>query len=381
MENESKQTIIEISPISKIKRILIFLGDFFFNFMLGFLLFGVAVTPLGKVMTDYETKSQIFANCEQEKIDILYENNLIFVEDETYKYDQHSYVYFTYDLWLSYFIIDGSEEFELGNPKFGQYEDNLVIKHYFEDIRNDLNAYYGFFRKYNDKYNYFIITETNEISLKEEYKEQLIDVFNPKSELSSVGGTLYQDIASYIFLALCGEVFNDISVNDLSSPNATRTYNENDVISTEIQKYHRTLLSVCSLISFFISTLFCYFLLPIILKSRRTVAMCAFKVNRINVGNLRLTNKLTTFIHFAYSIVFNLGYVMFLPISLVSFAYIFEFSMLASVSVVSMFFALISFIFLLFNKMSMTISDRLTNTVLITEDDLNEVYRAKGYLD
>ena len=109
--------------------------------------------------------------------------------------------------------------------------------------------------------------------------------------------------------------------------------------------------------------------------------MCAFKVNRINVGNLRLSNKLTTFIHFAYSIVFNLGYVMFLPISLVSFAYIFEFSMLASVSVVSMFFAIISLIFLLFNKMSMTISDRLTNTVLITEDDLNEVYRAKGYLD
>ena len=62
---------LNIKVISKWKRILINLGDFFINFILAFLIFNVAVTPVGKVFTDYNTKSKQFETCETLKTDIF----------------------------------------------------------------------------------------------------------------------------------------------------------------------------------------------------------------------------------------------------------------------------------------------------------------------
>ena len=67
--------------------------------------------------------------------------------------------------------------------------------------------------------------------------------------------------------------------------------------------------------------------------------------------------------------------------TLVSFAYLFQFSALVSFSLVSLLFNIFSLIVLLFDSFSRTISDKLSKTVLISEADLLEIYKAKGYME
>ena len=43
---ENKQEVVEITPIKKGRRILLFLADFFINFILCFVLFNAVIMPL-----------------------------------------------------------------------------------------------------------------------------------------------------------------------------------------------------------------------------------------------------------------------------------------------------------------------------------------------
>lgn len=381
MELENKK-YLDIQPISKGKRILLYLGDFFINFILAFVFFGVAITPLGKVMTNYETKSQLFEKYEKERIDILYDNELIFYSDEVYKYDQNIYMKFTYDCFLSYYVLTSPVEFKISNDRFGQNESNEVIKHYYSSIRNNDDKYYDLFTKYNDKVGYFIL-EQETFKLKDEYRIQLIEYFNPMGEMSEVGLNLYDDLASKVFFALFGEILTEISNEnvDLRSNKRQYSYNEYTKMAEDIRSYHLTLLTICAFISYLLSSLLVYVIYPLVVKSKRTPTMSIFRIDRINIYDFNKPKKVSLFILFIYAFTFNFPFIMFLPMTLVSFAYLFQFSALVSFSLVSLLFNIFSLIVLLFDSFSRTISDKLSKTVLISEADLLEVYKAKGYME
>lgn len=372
---------VDINPISKWKRIGVFLGDFFINFIVAFILFGAAITPLGKVMTSYENKANEFEICEKNRINILYDNELIFYEDEVYKYHEKIYLEYTYECFLSYYVLTGQVDFIPSSPKFGRYLSNEVIKHYYFDIYKNESKYYELFDKYNDKVGYFEKNLTNYI-LKEEYCSQLLDHFNPLGEMSEVGEEIFNNIASDVFFPLFAEILTNISDPsiDLSSPNYNLTYNQYSLRAENIRNYHTILLTICGFISFLLSTLLIYLIYPLIVKSRRTPTMSILKVDRINIDNFNHVGKLTYFVLFIYAIAFNLSFVMFLPMTLVSFAYTFQFSILVSFSFVSFVLLLISFIVLLFDPYSRCTSDKLSKTLLISEDDLIEIYKARGYM-
>ena len=370
---------LNIKVISKWKRILINLGDFFINFILAFLIFNVAVTPLGKVFTDYNTKSKQFETCETLKTDILHNNQLVFVQDINYKYDQNKYMRYTYDLFLSYYVISGSEDFLLENTKYGKFESNEVIKHYYFDILNNEDRYYELFNKYNNKVGYFNIEGTT-ITLKSEHIEQLQDNFNKQSELSEVGKHLYDDIASSIFFALFAEVLTDVSIYDLTYTGIEHSFNYYNNLSKEIENYHILLLTICSLVSYILSSVVVYIVYPLINKHRRTITMSVMKFNRISITNFSRLEKKKHLPILLYGILSNLMIPLFLPITLVSVAYIFNFSVLVYAFVIGLLFAILSLITLLFDYLSRTITDKLTNSVIISEDDLFEIYKAKGYI-
>ena len=65
MEDNQEKKVINLDPLKKGKRILLFLADYFIDFILGFLLFVVMVYPLGKVMTGFSAKKDVYnANLE-----------------------------------------------------------------------------------------------------------------------------------------------------------------------------------------------------------------------------------------------------------------------------------------------------------------------------
>lgn len=371
---------VDINPITKGKRMLIFLGDFFINFIVAFVFFGVMVTPLAKLVTNFDAKSELFEAYEKDRIDILYDNELIYYEDEVNKYNEHIYMKHTYDRFLSYYVLTKEISFELTNENYGKYPKNEVVKHYYIDVRNTPNKYNEIFDKYNNKVGYFIKDDNNYI-LKEEYRSTLEEYFNPMGQMSDVGLTLYDDVASEIFFALFGEILTDINKKDvdLQSNNYPYSYNEYSLMAEEIRDYHVLMLSISALISYVLSTLLVYLLYPILTKTKRSPTMSICKIDRININDFNKPKNYTLFTNFIYSLVLNLPYVMFLPATLVPFTYIFTFYILVTFSFISLLFILISFIFLLFNDFVRSLSDRFTKTVLISEADLYEIYKAKGY--
>ncbi len=55
MEEEvTEQKFIDIHPLSKWKRLLVFLGDYFIAFIASFILFNLVVFPSAKIICDTE---------------------------------------------------------------------------------------------------------------------------------------------------------------------------------------------------------------------------------------------------------------------------------------------------------------------------------------
>ena len=103
-ERKEKQRII-IAPISFGKRILLFLADFFFLFMIAFTLYNAAVLPLSRVITSYNKKVNNYVDDFNLKVDVLYENKLLFYEEDNNKYNFDKSIDFTYKKFLSIYVL------------------------------------------------------------------------------------------------------------------------------------------------------------------------------------------------------------------------------------------------------------------------------------
>ena len=77
MEENTEKKIIELKPLSKWKRILLFLGDFAITFILSFILFNLAIFPLGKVICKTAEKNAEAASYEKAANDLLIGSGII----------------------------------------------------------------------------------------------------------------------------------------------------------------------------------------------------------------------------------------------------------------------------------------------------------------
>ena len=75
---EKEQRIIELKPLSKWKRLLLFLGDYFLMFIISFTLFNLAVFPLAKVICDTQNRSDRASYLEQQAYDMLKEDKYLY---------------------------------------------------------------------------------------------------------------------------------------------------------------------------------------------------------------------------------------------------------------------------------------------------------------
>ena len=76
---EQEQKVIEISPLSKGKRFLLFLGDFFIAFIIAFTLFNLATFPLTKLIFKTDDPVKEFEKlCQNENIKAYLDANSAF---------------------------------------------------------------------------------------------------------------------------------------------------------------------------------------------------------------------------------------------------------------------------------------------------------------
>ena len=377
IDKEKENVQVDIKPLTKWKRFLVFLSDFFINLIFTLILFNIAITPLGKLMTGFEKKNNNYISCTEKMNSVLYSNNLIFINPLLNKDYINENIEYTYDCFLSYYVLDSESSLMSDNhPQYGHKLENEIFYHYFYDIKNDEAKYISFFENYNNKHSYFTNQE-NSFSLKDNVKEELKPYFDPKDEMSSVGETYYQNIKNSVYVTLLSEVFSDIETNDL-------TYNGISYLamkkqSQTIEEYHKNLLIVCSFVSYAISSLTCYLLIPLISKTRKTITMMFMKVEKINISRLYIARKWESAIGSLYSIFSNTSFILFIPITLVTFNYLFSMTALVVFTMSGLLFSLASLFVLLFNQFNRTLSDVLSYSVMISTDDLDAIYRARGY--
>ncbi len=358
---ENKNTL-DITPLGKIKRCLLFLGDYFLIFIISFLLMNVAVYPLSTAIVKMDNLNETVETYEKGRYDILYGNELLFYETDSTKYSYEDNLYYTYDLFLYNYI------------NFSDKKTDVCYK-YYNDIAKTPSIYIEYFTEYNNKDSYFVVNGDT-ITINEDVKTTLYNGFE-EANYTSDWKKIYNNGYNHLFMPLYGSVLNDIAKKDLSFNGISYVNCLNYVEKNQsIINWDYT---ICSLISYLFGWGIIYLFVPMLHKTRATPTGAIAKFERVGFDNLDTLSRGETALIAVQNMVFNLSSVILLPMWRLKVVYVFNLPLLQVLSIISLLFAIISFIITLFNSFNRTLSDILTKSVIITTDDLENVYRARGY--
>ena len=374
MEEEKEQKTVNVSPISKGKRILAFLADFFLLFIVTFVIFNVMVMPLGNLMTKSSERQQISDNAAIAQFNILYNQKVMLHENDNDLYYYNNNVEYTMNCWLSYYSFNDGDVLD-EHKQFGHREENEVIRHFYQAIRNDFSKYLSTLQTFNDEYQYFIIN-SGEISLKDDVKTNIKLSFFSPNDMSENGKTMLGNLQNE-FMNLYADVFKDIEKNDLI--NEGSSYLANKKIVSDRETFLQWQLVISSFIAYVISIIIYFIIIPLFTPDNRTLAMLMMRLSRIGTNNLYLLSKGENILNAIYMLAFNLAVVFFMPMTYVTFTYLFNIPVLFPSLLIGLVVVIASLITLLISPFNRTICDYLSRSVIIKNDDLDEIYRSKGY--
>ena len=377
MENQVTENIkyIDITPLKKTKRALVFLADLFVHLILSFVIYNVSVVPIWKASINYDALVKEQNQASTNIANVFYRNEVLFKDPDGDFFDLTNSISYTYGVWLSYYVIDEEEPSYVSNKIYAHKEQNEVFKTFFKSIRNKEDSYISFVKHY-DNNEYFLASSSN-IELKSNYKSMLIPFYDSKDELGSEGKKLFEDIRDGVYLPIYGELMADIEANDLSFDGMS--YIANRKIVSNFEDTFRNMLFFSLVIAHSLSWSILFILLPFVLKRGRTLSMLFMRNENIDVNKLSNLTKGQIVIRSLYIFISTFFINILLPLSYIGINYVFTIFSLIIFAGFSFVFALISLIFMLFNPLNRTITDFLSRSVYITSEDLDEIYRSRGY--
>lgn len=368
---EESNKVIDIHPLTRGKRMLVFLGDFLICFILTFVLTGIACQPLMSLITGLDKREETAIEAEKNRDEILYEEKLLFYKNTDSKYVYESNLEFTFQRYLSYYLFDEEHPENVSSNAFGHQEESEVFKHYYIDICNDEKTYNSLFS--DSKY---FVKENNLNIIKADYSEQLKHFYYNGDELSENGKTYYNDMAGE-FLNVYAGMIETIKKNDLVKDG--RSFVEFQKKMDSFADFSDWMYVISTLIAFVLSWAILFILLPLIFRNGQTLTMKVMKVYRVGMNSLYVLSKGENILIAIYHLFLSMAGLFFIPLLYVPFYYLFNLPLLVSLSIVSLIFIIASFVILLVNKYRRAASDLLSRTVIITEEDLNKIYEVKGY--
>lgn len=384
---KKEPTEIQISPLSKWKRILLYLGDMMISFILAVLLMNVVVMPIYSLFNKVDAKRVEEANTIRNEI--LYENKLLFYRDDLAgNYAKNNFdgnLIYTFDRFLAFYIFEDDQSLNPTFPEYSHRLDNEIIWTYYHDIRGDYLTYYDIFSKSLSDTDYFIINETiietsaPLITLKDDIKDTLKVHYMPGEELGKTGKKYYEDISD-IFSALFGCVIQDIYANDLMDSNG-HSFNEYQAIIELVSKNYYTSLAICGGISYVLSWFCVRFLYPLINKDRRSPTMSIMRVDRLGYDTLAPIDKKETLLMSAYYFAFDMPYLAFLSLSYTTFIYSLSIPVLPLLTIISILLVIVSLLFIVFNYFNRSFVDIISKTVMVPTEDVDMIIKAKEELE
>ena len=367
---ETQTKFIDIRPLSKWKRFLVFFGDYFVSFIVSFILFNLLVFPVGKIICSTESKIKEAASYEEEALVLLKDNGILFRPNDTASFDQS--VNYTFKVFLSYYAFDDVEVDE-NNKQYGHKLENEVIRHYYESVILDTAQYINDFKDVNAENEMFTIGETvDSIALKSDYKVLLSnELLEVKDESKySVAMTNFRDnvFARLFYLKVYSHILDNDFVKDGVSYN-TLLQKSRDTISAM-----EWVATVSTLISIFLSWGLLFLLYPLINKEKRTITMSAMQISKLHYKSLSQIDNKSVLIQSFYHFVFLLSQIVFLPVLFFGIGYCFNLPLLFVLSAISLVLMIFSGMFIFFNQHNRSGSDILTSIVLVPTSELDNLY-------
>ena len=371
MEEENKESIIELKPLSKWKRFLIFFGDYFIMFIVSFVLFNLAVFPLAKIICDTQTRSEKANDLEQSALNVLREDGYLYSPREMASFEDS--VNYTFKVFLSYYAFD-EESPDQNHKQYGHKEENEVVRNYYQNVIKDTALYLNDFKEVNRADDMFVVgNDVMSIALKSDYKvalaNELLEVTD--EDKYSVMMTNFRD---HVFAKLYYlHVYSHIIEHDYVRGN--ESFNDYINQAKDIMKSLQWVASGSALISVALSWGVVFILYPLINKENRTITMSAMHVTKLHYKSLAPIDKKCVLIQSFYHFVFSMSASLFMPILFFGLAYSFNLPLLFVLTAISVGMAIISGIFIFINEHNRSASDILTNVVLVPNGELDNMYR------
>ena len=370
-QQSNRGATLDVFPLSKGKRMLLFLGDFFLVFILALFLSNIVVYPIAKSATDYDTKESLNVANEQSRYTILYENKLLYYQTAETKNNINDNLEYTFDLFISYYVDNGSLDYE-------------IFHHYYSEFPNaDGQSYLDLIRQYDtlEMFDLSVLDDFGCPIMKQEYKDLFAANFDEKDEMDEEGKAAYGSAFNHFFLTMFYTMMNDIAANDLSLPidRPTQSYNDLTALIKEYEEFYDLVAIICSSISFALASIVFYFVYPLVNKKGRTPTQSVIKVDRVDRTTFAILPRRIRLLNGLYATVLTLPCLLFVPVPTVSVNYVFSISTLLGISIVGFAFVMVAFFTVIFDKFNRGLTEIFTHSVAMKEEMLDEIYKAKGY--
>ena len=369
--NEEEKKVIELKPLGKWKRILLALGDYFIAFILSFVLFNLAIFPLGKLICKTQERNAEAERLQLTANNMLINSGLLFEEkvlDNTFEND----VNYTFKVFLSYYAFDEEKPVK-DDEQYGHRLENEVIRTYYVNFVKDEAKYIEDFKKV-DTDNMFDFGDTiDDISLKSDYKNilaaELVEITD--EDKYSTAMTNFRDhiFARLFYLNVYEDILDkDLVIDDIS-------FNACLAKIKQINKSLQWVVVVSCFISITLSWGAVWVLYPLLNKERRTPTMSAMRLSKLNYKALSPISRNNVMIQSFYHFVLSMSSCLILPVLYFGIAYCFNLPILIVVTAISLLLSIVSLFFILFNEHNRSGSDILTNTVVLPTSEIDILYR------
>ena len=366
-EQPKENKSLDVYPIKKGKRVLLFLCDLVIAFFVSFVFYTAAVVPISEAATNLNARREGSIQARLDRNSVLEDNLLLYKQYETQ--DLESKMEYTCEQYARYYSVN---TIKVSNPD--------IFHHFYFEVRS-LSEKYINEVKNCDSVGFFDINEsTKTLTLKETYRVTFNQGFAEGGSFTDEGKKIYDSFYRTYFLNMYGEMLIDIQKNDLSSTIAGRsTYNTYQAIVDSYQELFRNTVVVDCYISMFLGVAICYLIIPLCNRNRKTISMFFMRLEKVNKDNFELKSRKSLFANFVYQLALNAALLFFIPMISVDFAYIFSLVSIVPIAAAGLIIQLASLIILLFDEYNRPLSDKFSNTIMISTDTLEDIYRVRGY--
>ena len=369
---ENKDNIIEIKPVSKWKRLLAFLGDYFVAFIISFTLFNVAIFPLAKLIFNTQKQNEEAVALETKANNLLRDSGYLFIPASDSSFEED--VNYTFKAFLSYYAFD-EETPDSNIPQYGRKEQNEVIRKYYQD-NLDMNQYFVDFKEVNTDGMFDIDEDASSIALKNEYKailsNELLEVTNETKYSVTMVNFRDHVFAKLFYL----HVYQHILDHDLVKDGVSYKQCLEDARS--IMKSLQWVASGSALFTIVLTWSVVFVLYPLLNKDHKTIALSMMRITKLHYKSLSLVNKSSVMIQSFYHFLLSSSAVLVLPVLFFGISYSFNLPLLFILTAISLLVAIASGIVILINEYNRSGVDILTDTIMLPDSEIDMMYRAKN---